>query len=260
MQVVQDKSYCAKRSVLALGMFDGVHIGHRVLIQRGAALARQKGVPLIVCTFATHPLQLVAPEKCPPLLCTFEQRNGLMEALGVDVLCAMPFTPEVMNLPAADYVGGLVRRFHPTDVVCGYNHTFGREGKGTPALLSALGEALGFVTSVVPRITLEGADVSSTAIRGLLADGDADLAARMLGRPYSLDATVHADGHTLTLDMQGRQRLADGAYRVRCSDANHAYPTVADLRGDEVRLSLPDACRLEGGVTLEWLCGASLSF
>lgn len=260
MLVVQDKSYHAQRSVLALGMFDGVHIGHRVLIQRGAALARRRGVPLIVCTFATHPLALVAPQKCPPLLCTFEQRNRLMEALGVDVLCAMPFTPELMNLPAADYVGGLVRRFHPTDVVCGYNHTFGREGRGTPALLSALGSALGFATSVVPRITLEGADVSSTAIRTLLAAGDADLAARMLGRPYSLDATVNADGYGLTLDLRGRQPLADGAYRVRCSDAAHHYPAVARVRGARVRLTLPANRPLEGGVTLEWLVNESLSF
>lgn len=258
MLVVLDKSYCAQRSVLALGMFDGVHIGHRVLIQRGAALARRRGVPLIACTFATHPLQLVAPDKCPPLLCTFEQRNRLMEALGVDVLCAMPFTPEVMNLPAADYVGGLVRRFHPTDVVCGYNHTFGREGKGTPALLSALGAALGFATSIVPRITLEGADVSSTAIRQLLATGDADLAARMLGRPYSLDAT--ADGHDLTLNLRGRQRLADGTYRVRCSDAAHHYPAMARVQGTHVCLSLPNGCSVEDEVTLEWLVNESISF
>lgn len=260
MQVVLDKSYHAQRSVLALGMFDGVHIGHRVLIRRGAALARRRGVPLIVCTFATHPLQLVAPDKCPPLLCTFEQRNHLMEALGVDVLCAMPFTPEVMNLPAADYVGGLVRRFHPTDVVCGYNHTFGREGKGTPALLSALGAALGFATSVVPRITLEGTDVSSTAIRQLLAAGDADVAARMLGRPYSLDATADMDGRGLMLDLRGRQRLADGAYRVRCSDAVHHYPAIARVQGMRVRLALPTGCSLENEVTLEWLVNESLSF
>lgn len=183
-----------------------------------------------------------------------------MEALGVDVLCAIPFTPELMNLSAADYVGGLVQRFHPTDIVCGYNHTFGREGKGTPALLSALGEALGFATSVVPRITLEGADVSSTAIRRLLANGDADLAARMLGRPYSLDAVAHGDGQSLTLDLRGRQRLADGTYRARCSDGHHAYPANAVLCGDEVGLALPPACRLEGRVTLDWLCSACVSF
>ena len=139
MQIVLDEKYCAKSSVLALGMFDGVHIGHRVLLERAAHLAKERNVPLVVCTFQQHPLQVIAPEKCPPMLSTFEERNQLMEAMGVDVLCAMPFTRDVMDMLPEEYVGQLVRRFHTVAVVCGYNHTFGRKGQGTPALLDALG-------------------------------------------------------------------------------------------------------------------------
>lgn len=260
MLTILDKSYSAEKSVLALGMFDGVHIGHRVLIRRGAALARQRGVPLVVCTFADHPLRLIAPDKCPPMLCTFQERNRLMEALGVDVLCATSFTPDVMAMPPADYVGHLVRRFHPTDVVCGYNHTFGREGKGTPALLAALGQALGFQTSIVPRITLEGEDVSSTAIRALLERGDVDLAARMLARPYRLRARAAEDGRSLSLLAEGKQALPDGLYRVRCSDAAHHYPAIARVRGTRVRLDLPAGRSVADVVTLEWLVNEGITF
>ena len=98
MQIIADESFTCDRSVVALGMFDGVHIGHRVLLQRARALADQRGVPLIVRTFLEHPLQVIAPEKCPPRLCTFEERNALMEEMGVDVLVAQPFTRDTMEL------------------------------------------------------------------------------------------------------------------------------------------------------------------
>lgn len=126
------------------------------------------------------------------MLTTFDERVRLMENLGVDVLYAMPFDRSVMDMPPEDYVGHLVRQFHPTDVVCGYNHTFGRKGGGTPALLAALGGALGFAASVVPKITLEGQEVSSTAIRGWLRQGDAARARALLGRPYLRQAAVAA--------------------------------------------------------------------
>lgn len=185
MQTVLDGRYAADRSVVALGMFDGVHIGHQVLLKKGRALADRQGVPLVTCTFMDHPLQLIAPDKCPPMLTTFDERVRLMESLGVDVLYAMPFDRSVMDMPPEDYVGHLVRQFHPTDVVCGYNHTFGKKGGGTPALLAALGDALGFSTAVVPKITLKGQEVSSTAIRGLAAPGRRSPRAGVAGAPLS---------------------------------------------------------------------------
>ena len=116
MQTVLDGRYAADRSVVALGMFDGVHIGHQVLLKKGRALADRQGVPLVACTFMDHPLQLIAPDKCPPMLTTFDERVRLMESLGVDVFYAMPFDRSVMDMPPEDYVGHLVRQFHPTDV------------------------------------------------------------------------------------------------------------------------------------------------
>ena len=264
MRIITDEKYTAERSVVALGMFDGVHIGHRVLLERAAFLAREKGVPLIVRTFLEHPLQLIAPEKCPPMLATFEERNALMEELGVDVLVAQPFTKETMELLPEEYVGHLVRRFHPTDVVCGYNHTFGKKGQGTPALLEALGAALGFAVSVVPKITYEGADVSSTVIRGLLANGDVDIAARMLKRAYRLDAKlVSREGSlcALVLNADGKQRLPAGRYRAACTDGAHRYPVVVCFEeNDRAHLRLPERCELGENLQLHMITSCSVDF
>ena len=151
------------------------------------------------------------------------------------MLCAIPFTRDVMDLLPEEYVGQLVRRFHPSAVVCGYNHTFGRKGQGTPALLEALGAALGFETSIVPKITLGEQEVSSTAIRSLLAHGKADAVRRLLARPYehSVQLSSREESHCLLkLTASGKQFPAPGAYRAFLCDEDHAYPVLAHLNGD----------------------------
>ena len=206
---------------------------------------------------------MIAPEKCPSSLSTFEERNALMAEMGVDVLVAQPFTPETMNLLPEEYVGHLVRRFHPTDVVCGYNHTFGKKGQGTPALLTALGAGLGFATSIVPQITYEGSSVSSTVIRGILKNGDVDVAARLLGRTYHLNADLVLRKEnicTLELAHDGKQRLPDGSYRAACKDGRHCYPVVVHCKGDEARMKLPASCALEDTVQLHMLCNCAVGF
>ncbi len=238
MQIILDGNYHTDRSVVALGMFDGVHIGHKVLLERGAALKRQHGAPLVVSTFRDHPLQVIAPDKCPPQLTTFEERAKLMEELGVDVLYAMPFDSEIMNMSPEDYVGHLVRRFHPTDVVCGYNHTFGRKGEGKPALLQFLGDSLGFATSIVPKITLGGQEVSSTAIRRHLKNGNVDQAHRLMDHPYVLQAK--RDGMGWMLMMEGKQTLPAGTYRALALQEKKRLPVTLRIRCENrAECSLP---------------------
>ena len=264
MQIVLDEKYSTKRSVLALGMFDGVHIGHRVLLERAAHLAKERGVPLVVCTFQQHPLQVIAPEKCPPMLSTFEERNQLMEALGVDALCAMPFTHDVMDMLPEEYVGHLVRRFHPVAVVCGYNHTFGRKGQGTPALLDALGAALGFETSIVPKITLGDQEVSSSAIRGLLTNGNVELARRLLARPYEQSAQlVKREDSICELQIvnEGKQSLPVGSYRAFLCDADHAYPVLLHIKSEgSASCMLPRNAPLGGELCLQYWSNLSVDF
>jgi len=264
MQTILDGNFTVKRCVLVLGMFDGVHIGHRVLLRRGAALARQHRVPLIVCTFQDHPLRLIAPDKCPPQLTTLEERECLIQDLGVDVLYAQPFTQEVMNTPAPEYVGELVRRFHPVHVVCGYNHTYGRKGEGTPALLEVLGGALGFGVSIVPKITLEGQDVSSTVIRQELSRGNVANAHAMLSRPYVLNGCVVSrkeNGvHTGRIVPQEKQMLPNGEYQALASCRNKRFPVVLRLKNQQAQLRLPVSAELQQTIWLEFLNNLSISF
>lgn len=264
MLTVLDGRYTAKSSVVALGMFDGVHIGHQVLIQKGRALADQRGVPLVVSTFREHPLSVIAPQSCPAMLATFDERVALMESMGVDVLYAMPFDRAVMDMPPEEYVGRLVRQFHPTDVVCGYNHTFGKKGGGTPALLAVLGGALGFCTAVVPKITLRGREVSSTAIRERLRQGDAAGARELLGRPYPRRAVV-AGGHgnvwELAFAADGKQELPNGAYRVLCGNGARELPAVLRLRdGGRAECRLPGYADAAQTLTVRFLSNLSVDF
>ncbi len=231
MQICLDGQATMASSVLALGMFDGVHLGHRVLLRRAKALARQQGVPLVAGTFTTHPMALVHPEKCPPMLTTLEERAHKMEALGVDLLSAQPFDKAVMDTPPENFIAGLCRQFHPRFVVVGYNHTFGRKGEGTPLLLSALGEVFGYRAEVVPKITLGGRDVSSSIIRGLLAQGDVDLARQMLAAPYLRQAAVAKDreGFALVMQKNGKLDLPAGRYRVLLGVGGQSLPAEIEV-------------------------------
>lgn len=264
MQIVLDGKFAADRSVLALGMFDGVHIGHSVLLKKARALADHHRTRLVVCTFLEHPLALISPEKCPPMLTTFQERAALMEEMGVDVLYAMPFDHEVMDMPPADYVGHLVRRFHPAAVVCGYNHTFGKKGEGTCNLLSALGLALGFETVVVPKITLDGQEVSSTAIRAALGRADVAYARKLLGRPYRRKAVVAeraGDRVTLHLPPCGKQDLPKGTYRATCTDGEKTYPiSIHVLEDGRAVCALPENCAMGDGWLIRFWHNLSVDF
>ncbi len=244
MKLCLDGHLSTDASVVALGMFDGVHAGHRVLLCKARKTADQEGVPLVVQTFAQHPMSLLDPAHCPPLLTTQEERVRLMEALGVDIYCAQPFTPTVRDTPPEEFVGRLVSRWKPRAVVIGYNYSFGSKGSGTPALLSALGDALGFRTVMVPAIRANGRAVSATEIRSLLANGRVRQARGLLGRPYERLAEVirkEGDRVWLRLVRDGKQDLPAGCYRVLFCDGAKVYPALTILGEDGSAL-----CRLPG--------------
>ena len=256
MKLITDGRYQSQRSVLALGMFDGVHIGHRVLMERARRMAARLGAELIVCTFAEHPLKLIAPDRLPPQLTTLEERAALMEALGADVFYALPVDGAVLDMEPEVYAGHLVRWFHPLHVVCGYNHHFGKGGKGTPALLAALGAGLGFGVTVVPEIRLDGNEVSSSAIRAAIVSGDVARAARLLSRPYALNGRVTGrDGRRVSVAFteKGKPLPHPGAYLIRLTDGARAYPVKARLYESAAMCTLDEAAPLGADVRLEWL-------
>lgn len=243
----------AERSVISMGMFDGVHIGHKVLLERAAVLARRENCPLIVCTFQQHPMAFLCPEKAPRLLTTLAERQQAIQNLGADMFFAMPFDSDLAQMAPECYVGQLVRRFHPVAVVCGYNHHYGKDGKGSPALLEVLGGALGFATSIVPQITLGGKAVSSSDIRQCLSDGDVIAASRMLGRPYARQAEL-AENDRLVLLRDDKQPVKDGKYRGRICLDGKRIPVVFRQKGDECFCPAAASFREIGKAEVEYIC------
>jgi riboflavin kinase/FMN adenylyltransferase len=171
---------------VAIGTFDGVHLGHREVI-RGADT---------VLTFDPHPLAVLRPEAAPRLIDTFDVKRDLIEEQGVDELVVIPFDREFASLEADDFVGRvLVESLHAERVSVGENFRFGKQAKGTPELL----RAAGLETREVPLVEVDGEAVSSSHVRGLVAAGEVDVATRFLGRPFVFE------GEVVTGDRRGRE-------------------------------------------------------
>jgi len=180
-------------SAVALGVFDGVHLGHRVILGAAVAHARATGSTALACTFEPHPFEVLQPDRAPQLITTLDERLELVAACGVDGTVVLDFTRELAAVePEAFVKDVLVDRLAARQVVVGFNHRFGRGARGDADLLRDLGGRLGFSVDVVEPLMVDGAPVSSTAIRAALGRGDLEAAARMLGRPYTLPGKVVA--------------------------------------------------------------------
>ncbi|WP_285776507.1 bifunctional riboflavin kinase/FAD synthetase [Microtetraspora sp. NBRC 13810] len=178
------------RSVVTIGVFDGVHRGHRRMAERAVALARELGVPSVAVTFDPHPDEVIRPGSRPPRLTSPRRRIELLTELGVDEVCVLPFTVDFSQLTPEEFVRGvLVDRLHAAGVVVGENFRFGYKAAGDFETLRTLGEEHDFVTEAV---SLAGdADViSSSLIRDLVAAGDVAGAAAALGRPHRVEGVV----------------------------------------------------------------------
>ena len=164
MLICTDQSVRTESSVLVLGMFDGVHIGHQALMRAARSLADEHHAPMVVLTFDRHPLSLIAPAMAPPMLTTPQERIRLIEQYGADIVCVCPFTEKTRDIEPDVFVQQLVDRWHPVAVVVGYNYNFGRHGAGSPDTMRALGGQYGFSTVVVPEVRVDGNTVSSSRI------------------------------------------------------------------------------------------------
>lgn len=169
-------------SVVALGTFDGVHIGHAQLIQEAVRLAEEFSVPSAALTFDRHPLSLIQPEAVPKALTTPEEKRERLAALGLDALIEQPFTPEFAALSPDEFFHQLYASLHPRALVVGFNYTFGRKGAGDAGLLSYLCKEKGVLCRVMEPVCLNGRPVSSSRIRALIRDGNKEEARMLLGR------------------------------------------------------------------------------
>lgn len=184
------------KRVIALGFFDGVHLGHGALLRRAVELAKERNAIPAAHTFADHPSTLVSHTQTP-LLSTPEDRAYLMKSLyGIQEVTVAPFDEHMMNMPWDVFITDcLVGELNACGVVVGHDHRFGYKGEGTPEKLKALCGELGLACGVVEKVTLDGKTVSSTYIRSLVEKGDMETASRFLAHPHLIHGKVrHGKG------------------------------------------------------------------
>ncbi|GAA4142429.1 bifunctional riboflavin kinase/FAD synthetase [Actinomadura keratinilytica] len=221
------------RSVVTIGVFDGVHRGHQRIVGRAAELARERGLRSVVITFDPHPDEVVRPGTHPPLLASTARRIGLLEGLGTDAVVVVPFTLELSKVPPDEFVQSvLVDRLHAAHVIVGEDFRFGHKAKGDVALLRELGEKYDFTAEGMPLVA-DGDTISSTSIRARLEQGDVEGAAHALGRPHRVEGVVvrgHMRGRALgfpTANLETQPHTAipsDGVYAGWLVGDSDRYP------------------------------------
>ena len=196
-----DNAEIQRPTVLTLGVFDGLHLGHQLIMRTVVERARAVGAVPTVITFDPHPRAVLHPASAPPLLQTFDQKIEALGVLGIEQTIVVRFTEEFSAIRAEDFLRDVVvDRLHAKEVYLGKGFAFGYNREGNVDLLKRLGAELGFVAGEVPELKLRGYRVSSSKIRQLLAAGQVNLARRMLGRPYGVEGRVERGaerGHKL---------------------------------------------------------------
>ena len=178
-------------SVVAIGKFDGVHSGHRAVIDRARVAAMDDGARVVAVTFDRNPLALLRPDRCPEPLVSVDQKIALLAEAGVDAVLVLRFDEELAALAPEEFAQRiLVDALHAVCVMVGVDFRFGRGGAGDPAFLTTFGETHGFTVDVVGDVQGGGRRVSSTWVREMLAAGQVEDAARLLGRPHAVRAEV----------------------------------------------------------------------
>jgi riboflavin kinase/FMN adenylyltransferase len=227
------------RCVVTIGVFDGVHRGHQRIIGRAVEKARELGVPSVVLTFDPHPMEVVRPGSHPPMLTDPRYKADLVEELGVDVFCVLPFTVEFMRLTAAEFTHDvLVERLHASAVVVGENFRFGHGGHGTVDSLTKDGRRFGYTVEGFPLQGTPDRTWSSTYARSCVAAGDVTSAAEALGREHRVHGViVRGDqrGREIGFPTANLEPLpwsaipADGIYAGRLARGKELLPAAISI-------------------------------
>ena len=268
------------RSWLTIGSFDGVHLGHQQIIQALVEGARQAGVPSVVVTFFPHPQFILRGESRPYYLTLPEKRAQLLAALGVDFVFTYPFSKQISQLSAREFVEDLFDTFHFDELLIGYDFALGKNREGNSDRLQSIGVEIGYNVQVIPPFELAGDLVSSSRIRAMIREGDIRLANTLLGREFSVTgevvkgdnrgkslgfATCNLDVHPEMVNIkegvyasrafvQGKTWLAVtnvgfrptfGEDLVRSRIEAHLLDFTGDLYGEQVELFLVERLRDE---------------
>lgn len=196
-----DNAEIMRPTVLTLGVFDGLHLGHQLILRTVVDRARAVGAIPTVITFDPHPRAVLHAESAPPLLQTFDQKTEAFSMMGIEQTIVVRFTADFARVSAGDFLRDVVRdRLRAREVYLGRGFAFGRGREGTIEFLRQASAELGFVADEVAEVRLRGRRISSTRIRELLAEGQVNLARCMLGRPYGVEGLVtHGDERGRTL-------------------------------------------------------------
>jgi len=226
-----------RRPVVTLGVFDGVHVGHRYVLDQVIRLARERQGESVVITFRDHP-RAVIDGRAPQLITSLPHRIRLFEHLGIDAAVVLDFDDALRNTSAEDFVRLVFHdSLHAEVVLLGFNCRFGKGGRGDFAMLKALARDNGFEARQAGRITLGDKGVSSTEIRAAILRGDLEVAAQMLGRPVSILGTVIAgDGRgrelgwpTANLDLHHEVRPPRGVYGCEVELDGKRHPALCNI-------------------------------
>ena len=227
-----------KGMLLTIGVFDGVHLGHKYLLSELVEQARLKDLISGVVTFKQHPQRLLKPQSSLPFLTNLPQKIKLLKDEGVEAIITLSFTLELAQTGTHQFVSLLQKYLRMRGLVLGPDFSLGRNKEGNVAVLRALGQSMNFSLTVVPEITINGEVVSSTAIRSALAIGDMKRVHDMLGRDFSLEGRViSGTGRgvelgfpTANLDIDPERALpADGIYATWTYIENQRYQSVTNI-------------------------------
>jgi riboflavin kinase / FMN adenylyltransferase len=210
-------------AIIALGNFDGFHLGHQAVVGRAIALAKAQGRPAIVATFDPHPVRHFKPDAPPFRLTSLDQRQRLFGAAGADAMLVLPFGAALANVSADGFITDwLIDRYGAAGVVTGEDFTFGKARGGTVAVLKGIGAAHGLITETVGPVNDGAGTISSSRIRDALQTGDCATATQLLTRPFAVEGVVqHGDKNgrklgfpTANIDMGSYLRPRYGIYAV----------------------------------------------
>lgn len=241
-------------TVLTIGTFDGVHLGHQKIIERVVATARQEGLLATIFTFFPHPRMVVQHDKSLKLIHTLEEKKQLLQRLGVDLLVVQPFNEAFAQLTAEEFVSTiLVQHLNVKKVIIGYDHRFGRNRTANINDMRLFGEKYGFAVEEISVQEVDEVSVSSTKIREALNKGDVITAEHYLGTPYSLTGTVVHGlklGRTLGYPTANIQVTED--YKLIPKDGVYAVYSYIDARKVYGMMSIGKNPTIEGkGASIE---------
>lgn len=226
-------------SCVALGNFDGVHVGHRQLIESAVKKAKEKGLASAVFTFSNHPKSLIPGAKPVKNIVYREEKEALIEVLGVDYCFNFAFTKEIMTMPPEAFVKTFLHdMMNAKEVFCGFNYHFGYKGEGDTKMLRILGAKYGFHVNEVKAVSIDGDVVSSTLIRNMIMAGEMEECSKYLGRNYDIGGEVVVGnrlGRTIgfpTSNIMIDESMVtppNGVYITYCIYNGTKYPSITNV-------------------------------